>query len=91
MDYAKLKALLEEQETFPHDFMLKFIGRNTPAFLEDVAKLEADYPTLEQQTARKSAGDANVALTYVYPADSADAIVELLKRVSALRDVRVVL
>ncbi|HUP57665.1 MAG TPA: DUF493 family protein [Bdellovibrionota bacterium] len=91
MDYTKLKALLEEQERFPHDFTLKFIGLNTPAFLEDVRLLEEAYPALRQQTQRKSATEANLALTYLYLAGNADEIVALLKRVSTIRDVRVIL
>ena len=91
MDYAKLKQLLEEQETFPHDFILKFIGVNTPAFAEDVKALEKRHPALEKQTERASSGAANLALTYVYTADDAEQIIVLLKEVSKIRDVRVIL
>ena len=91
MDYARLKALLEEQETFPHDFTLKFIGVNSQAFAEDVKKFEARYPSLRKQAERKSSGEANIALTYLYLSQSADEIITLLQDVSKLRDVKVIL
>jgi len=91
MDYARLKELLEENETFPHDFILKFIGVNSPLFSEDTRKLEELYPTLRKQSERKSSGGANLALTYVYRAQNADEIIALLKTVSKIRDVRVIL
>jgi hypothetical protein len=91
MDFDRLKALLEEQETFPHDFTLKFIGLNTPVFLESVKEFESEFPILRKQADRLSANAANLAITYIYKAANADEIIALLKRVSQIRDVRVIL
>jgi putative lipoic acid-binding regulatory protein len=91
MDFSRLKAMLEEHETFPHDFTLKFIGLNTAAFRKGVQELATSFPKLLKQTERQSPNGSNVSLTYVFPAESAQEIVELLERVSKIPDVRMVL
>ncbi len=91
MDFERLKALLEEQETFPHDFTIKFIGANSPAFLGGVRSLEARFPELKKQGERRSANDSNLALTYVLRAEDADEIIEVLKEVHRIPDVKVIL
>src|SRR4051794_19020653 len=90
MDLDRLKVLLEN-ESFPHDFTVKFIGSNSRTFADGVRAFEAGYPQLRKQAERRSANDANLALTYVFPAQNADEIVSLLKRVSEIPDVKVIL
>jgi putative lipoic acid-binding regulatory protein len=91
MDYDRLKALFEKQEVFPHDFTVKFIGRNTPLFLGGVRDFESDFPSLRKQAERLSSGQANLALTYLFSAKNADEIIAVLKRASQIPDVQVVL
>jgi putative lipoic acid-binding regulatory protein len=90
-DYTKLKALLEAQETFPLDFIHKFIGRNSPAFAAGVAELERRHPELKLQHSRMSQGDAHVALTYTFRAESADAILVVLRATDEIADLIYVL
>ncbi len=90
-DYTKLKALLESQESFPIEFIHKFIGRNTPAFATGVAELERRHPELKLQHSRMSQGDAHVALTYTFQAASADAIIVVLRATDEIPDLAYVL
>lgn len=90
-DFTQLKALLESQETFPTDYLHKFIGRNTPAFVNGVNVLEQQFPKLKLKHSRMSSGDANVALTYVFNANSADEIIALLQVTDNIDDVVYVL
>jgi putative lipoic acid-binding regulatory protein len=90
-EYAKLKALLEELESFPHDYTLKVIGDNTPAFAQGAAELERRNSALRLHGRRESGKASHVALTYVFRARSADEIVELLMAAEAIPDVRVIL
>jgi putative lipoic acid-binding regulatory protein len=91
VDYDRLKSLLESQEKFPYDFILKFIGVNSPAFLDGVRNLGAMYPQLRKVGERKSAKGSNLALTFMFRARNADEIITLLKSVSTIPDVKVVL
>jgi putative lipoic acid-binding regulatory protein len=90
-DFSKLKELLEEQETFPTQFLHKFVGRNTPEFARAVAELEKRFPSAKLQISRTSASQAHLALTYQFGAGSADDIVALLVATHALDDILVVL
>jgi hypothetical protein len=90
-DYSRLKALLESEHAFPHDFIVKFIGRNSGPFHQGVAALEAEYPALRMRSRRESAKAAHVALTYVYPAQSAEAVIRILERVATIEDLQVIL
>ena len=91
--YLKLKELLEAQETFPLDYIVKFIGKNTPLFASEVAGLESARPELKRQSRRESGQTAShVAFTYTLAAaPDADAIIDVLIDVSMLQDVLVVL
>lgn len=90
-DYTKLLALLKDQETFPFDFPVKFIGLNSAAFHLGVKTLEKAYPSMRIKTRRESSKGALLALTYAYPADNAEAIVGLLDSISKIEDVKIVL
>jgi putative lipoic acid-binding regulatory protein len=90
-DYTKLRQLLEEQETFPLSYLHKFIGRNSPAFAQGLAELEQRFPDLKKQTARKSQGDAHLAMTYVYVARNVDDVIVLLEATDQIEDLLVVL
>jgi putative lipoic acid-binding regulatory protein len=90
MDLARLKALLEK-ETYPHSFVLKFIGNRSAAFTNGVESLEKCYPTLSGKSERASSGGAHLALTYVYPAQNADQILALLQDVARIPDLRIIL
>lgn len=90
-DYSKLKELLDAQETFPCSFTLKFIGRNTQAFVSDVARFEGEYSSLRPGPRRLSSGGNHLALTYLFNAASSDEIIALLQRVSEIEDVQVIL
>lgn len=90
-DYTQLKALLEEQETFPLAYTHKFIGKNTPEFAAAVEGLERRFGALTLEHARLSAGDGHLAMTYQFRAASAQEVIDLLEATSKLRDVRVIL
>ena len=90
-DYEQLKKLLEDQETFPHRFIVKFIGKNGPRFATGIDVFEKRYPKLTLQSARTSAGDGHLAMTYALQADNADEIIEVLKAVAVIDDVLVIL
>lgn len=90
-DYVKLRELLIEQNDFPTKFIVKFIGKNSSLFNSGVQNFESQNSTLVQISKRESANGAHVALTYHFPAESADAIISMLKRVAEIQDVEIVL
>jgi len=91
VDFARLKALLEEQETFPLDYTFKFIGKNTFTFSSSVRVFEKAHPRVEFKSEKLSANIAHISLTYFFEAPSADAIVEVMEAVSKIEDVVVIL
>jgi putative lipoic acid-binding regulatory protein len=90
-DYAKLRSLLEEQETFPLSFTYKFIGFHTPAFHASVSRLERAYPALTHEMDRESSGGKHLAKTYRYEAPDARAIIEIFQSIEKLDDLVIVL
>lgn len=90
-DFTQLKALLEDQEEFPTNFIHKFIGRNSAAFREAIADLESRYPKMIRQTERLSSNEGHLSLTYHFEAESADEIIEVLSETQKLKDVLIVL
>lgn len=90
-DYAKLKALLEAQETFPHRYTHKFIGKNSPRFAQSVERLQARFPNLMLETARLSKGEAHLALTFIIEAQTADDIIAVLEAMGDVEDLHLVL
>ncbi len=89
--FSRLKALLEEQETFPFDFTLKFIGKNTDRFQKGVSLFESAHPILKMQARRESAKGNHLAMTYTFSARSADHIIATLEQVAKIEDVMVIL
>lgn len=91
MDYTRLKLLLEKQETFPLEFVFKFIGRNTAAFQEGVRALQAEYSALELQARRESQGGGHLAMTFLLKANESNEILCVYSRIAEIPDVLVVL
>lgn len=91
IDFTKLRALLESQETFPHDYVHKIIGRNTAAFTEGVQRLEISFPYIRLETARTSKGEAHLALTYTIQAQNPDQIIDVLRETGNLVDLHLIL
>lgn len=90
-DYAKIRALLLEQEAFPLSFTYKFIGFQTPAFQASVGRLERAYPSLTHEMDRESSGGKHLAKTYRYEAADVDAIIEIFEAIEKLDDLVIVL
>ena len=90
-DYEKIRELLEEQETFPIDFMVKFIGRNSAKFRAGCQAFEARFPALRPQSSRESSGGNHLAQTYILAANGADEVIEVLKATALIDDVLIVL
>jgi putative lipoic acid-binding regulatory protein len=89
--FSRLKALLEQQEKFPFDFTLKFIGRNTDRFQRGISLFESSHPILKMQTRRESAKGNHLAMTYTFSARNADHIIATLEQVAKIEDVMVIL
>jgi putative lipoic acid-binding regulatory protein len=89
--FSRLKTLLEQQETFPFDFTLKFIGRNTDRFQKGISSFESAHPILKMQTRRESAQGNHLAMTYTFSARNADHIIATLEQVAKIEDVMVIL
>lgn len=90
-DYANLKQLLEDTETFPLRFTFKFIGKTTPGFAKSVEALERRYPLLRPEATRTSAGGNHTAKTYAYDAPDAESIIEIFQAIERVVDLQVVL
>lgn len=91
MDYTRLKLLLEKQESFPLDFVFKFIGRNSSAFQEGVKALQSEHPLLRLQSRRESEGGAHLAMTFQFTANESNEILCIYSRIAEIPDVLVVL
>lgn len=91
MKYEKLKALLDQDQTFPHEFTYKFIGQNSPAFRAGVAEWVAKHPTIRKVSERESAGGNHLACTYDFLAPSSNAIISIFREIEKIPDIRVVL
>jgi putative lipoic acid-binding regulatory protein len=90
-DYGRLKALLEDQETFPLQYTFKVIGKNTRDFGSGLAEFEAQFPNLVRQGKRESAEGAHISVTYSVLARDASEITWLYEQASEIRDVRILL
>ena len=89
--FSRLKSLLEQQETFPFDFTLKFIGRNSDRFQKGISRFENDHPVLRVQSRRESSNGNHLAMTYVFSARNAEHIIATLEQVAKIEDVMVIL
>lgn len=88
---AKLRELLEEQETFPLDYMHKFIGRNSSAFTQGVAEFEIKVPKARLQSMKPSANQGHLAMTYRLLAVHVDEIIEMIRISSEIPDLLLLL
>ena len=93
-DYTNLRRILES-ERFPHTYVHKIIGRNTPAFEQGIANFEARFPRAVRATRRESQPKAAAAaspsarfISYSFEleADTADEIIELLVFTETIAD-----
>lgn len=63
-DTTRLLELLS-QESFPLEYLHKFIGKNSPEFKEAVAQLAARFPAVHTQHVRES-GKSHAYLAYSF-------------------------
>jgi putative lipoic acid-binding regulatory protein len=89
-DYQNLKALLEK-ETYPHSFLFKFIGKNSPDFEDGTKNLQGLFPELTMESLRLSQNQKHVSYTYSLNAESADEIIQVYQAIEGLPDLELVL
>ena len=89
-DYQNLKVLLEK-EAFPHDFLFKFIGKNSDAFEEGTRQLERDFPDLIMETLKLSQNQNHVSYSYSFQAETAEQIIEIYRAIEKLPDLEILL
>ena len=80
---AKLRELLEE-ETYPHDYVHKLIGKNEPEFHAALAGLEKEFPEMKRQGERLSGSQKHLSVTYVLHAKDVEIILRLVRRSQTL-------
>jgi putative lipoic acid-binding regulatory protein len=90
VDFEKLRGLLEK-ETYPHEYIYKFIGKNSHRFTQGLHALEGAFPKLAVRGSRESSGGQNLAVTYMLVALNADEIIEVLDAVTKVDDLLVIL
>ena len=88
--YQRLRELLGN-ETFPHHFPFKFVGKQSAAFEAGVRALETQFPGLVLQTRRQSANQKHLSVTYTLEAESAEIIIEILRAIAVIPDVLIIL
>lgn len=90
----RLRELLM-REIYPHCYVHKFIGHQTPAFAEAVSGLELAFPRAQRVAARESGkmagGGRYISYTYELQAQSADEIMALLEATAQLADLKLIL
>lgn len=89
-DLEKLRELLK-REKYPFEFTFKFVGLTSPRFEASVLKLERDHSKLKLTTKRTTAAKRHTALTYLFHAESPDAILEVYSAIAQIPDVVLVL
>jgi putative lipoic acid-binding regulatory protein len=88
--YDRLKELLSD-ESYPHRFTFKFVGKNTPLFDTGLKFFEAECPRLRRQAARPSKGDKHLAMTYVLEALDPDEIIGVYRKIEQIPDILLML
>ena len=88
--YQRLRELLAN-ETFPHVFPFKFVGKLSDPFEAGVRALETQFPRLVLQSRRQSKNQKHLSLTYTLEAESAEVIIEILRAIAAISDVLFIL
>jgi len=89
--YEKFRNLLKDTYLFPADYTHKFIGHNSPAFLEAVKEFEGKFVGLRRTTERTSANGAHLSLTYTFKAGSPQDIVDLTVATNGMPDLLFIL
>jgi putative lipoic acid-binding regulatory protein len=84
--FQKFRILLEQNYLFPCTYVHKFIGKNSPIFLESVSDFEKKFIGLARTAERSSASGNHLALTYEYRAGSADEIIALTVETRKIND-----
>lgn len=90
-DYGQLRALLLSQETFPLDYLHKFIGRNSAEFGEGLKHWMQSHPGASCQSDRLSANQAHRAVTFVFQAATVDELIGMLQATDAIPDLVMIL
>jgi putative lipoic acid-binding regulatory protein len=88
--YDRLRELLLN-ESFPHLFRFKFVGKNTTVFKSGVQELLNQFPRLQYESERPSKGNRHVAFGYTLAALSADEIIQVLDAISKIPDLVIML
>jgi hypothetical protein len=84
--FQKFRELLNSTYLFPCNYIHKFIGKNSPIFLQSVRDFEMKFIGLNKTAVRMSASGNHMALTYDYLAGSADEIIELTRETRKIHD-----
>jgi putative lipoic acid-binding regulatory protein len=84
--YASFRELLNQNYQFPTQYIHKFIGKNSPIFLQSVQEFEAKFIGLVRTGENQSASGKHVSLTYHYHAAHADDVVLLTVETSKIND-----
>lgn len=84
--FENFKDLLKLHHEFPTVYHHKFIGKNSPVFIESVAEFEKKFSGLSRVSERQSASGRHLSLSYEYQADSAEAVVELSVESHKIKD-----
>lgn len=84
--FEKFRELLKHNHQFPTEYHHKFIGKNSPIFLEAVEAFEKKHIGLKRIGEKKSAKGEHISLTYDYQATSAEDVIELLKETQKIND-----
>ncbi|MEO5971243.1 MAG: DUF493 family protein [Bdellovibrionia bacterium] len=88
--YDKLKELLAK-ETYPHSFPFKFIGKNTPLFLQGVHNFELKHLQLVLQSKKESKNQNHLSYTYFLEAKSLDSIIAIFQEIEKIPDLLIIL
>ena len=83
---ASLRQILEK-ESFPIDFPIKFVGKNSADFSSGVDALRGRFPKLVLSSDRESNGARHRAFGFMFRADSADEIIQVIGFVAEIPDV----
>ena len=75
--FGKFRILLNQNHQFPCVYLHKFIGKNSPIFLQSVNDFEVKFIGLIRTKERQSSSGAHLSLTYEYTAASADDVIQL--------------
>lgn len=84
--FEKFRELLKSTYQFPCTYIHKFIGKNSPIFLQSVIDFESKFIGLTKTAVRMSASGNHMALTYDYLAGSPDEIIELTRETQKIND-----